>query len=665
VLALVVWGTAVYQRSLHAPFIFDDYGSIVDNPHIRTLWPLTDAMSAPPHQTVSQRPVVSLSFAINYALGGLDVRGYHAVNIASHILCALLLFGVIRCTLASQRLAARWGASSTPVAFAVALLWMVHPLETEAVAYVVQRTELFMSMFFLAALYCAIRNWQSETAAWRWVIPAGVACALGMASKQNTAACPIVVLLFDRAFFSGSFAAAWRKHKALHLMLAATWLILLPLVISDTRQGSVGYTLIGPWVYLCTQASVIVHYMQLAAWPSPLSISYNWPWAWSFADCVVPFALVAAMVMATVYGVVRNRWWAVAGATFFLILAPTSSILPIVTEPVAERRMHLPLAAVISMVLLLLIAHIRKTRTFHAALLACTVALASLMSAKSLARLAEYDTTLSIWTAAMNAYPNHPPNPFNVGVALLESGNAGGAMSLFERAIAINPRYDRAWIAIGEVHQRRKAYDDARIAYEKAIEINPGEPKAWSGLAEVYQQTRDLPRAIDAMKKAVEVALIKGPRLNNLGLLYEQADNLDDAIAAFQDAIAIEPLVGEYHMNLGVALDRADRTEEAIDEFQIAVQRSPDNVEAWENLTALLIRLRRFDEAFAACREAVVRDVRSAQVLNTFGGLLVRQGRLGEAIAQFESALRLDPDYPAAEHNLMQANEAMHNRRMP
>ncbi len=141
-------GVAAYSNSFHGPFIFDDPLSIAKNPTIRSLWRLDDVLLPSP-QLHLYRPTMNLTLAVCYAIGGLDVVAYHVLNLAIHILAALVLFGVTRRTLLLPALAARFGAASTGLGLAVSLLWMLHPLQTESVTYVVQRCEALMGLFCL------------------------------------------------------------------------------------------------------------------------------------------------------------------------------------------------------------------------------------------------------------------------------------------------------------------------------------------------------------------------------------------------------------------------------------------------------------------------------------------------------------------------------------
>ncbi len=304
-LAIVLAGAAgwAYSTSFPGVFVLDDKFGIVDNPNIKTLWPLTRAMWAPPELPVSGRPVASLTLAINYALAPAAVRdvmapggpgapadmaqrflrnvwGYHFFNLTLHVLAALALFGVVRRTLLSDRLRPRFAPDSTALAFTVPLVWLVHPLLTDAVTYVVQRTELLMGLFYLLTLYCAIRAGERTVPVTRrkwWIGAAIVACALGMGSKQGMVSAPLIVWLWDWLFGPDAHSGArtpqerslqWRLYAG----LAATWAILVGLVAVERWPHSIGFNREGwnPWTYLLTQTGVIVHYLRLSLVPSPL-----------------------------------------------------------------------------------------------------------------------------------------------------------------------------------------------------------------------------------------------------------------------------------------------------------------------------------------------------------------------------------------------------------
>ena len=214
ILAIAI--VAVYGRSAHAPFIYDDEDVIVKNPSIERLWPLVgdDDLRGPlnpvPQISTAGRPLVNYSLAVNYFFGKRDPTGYHAFNIFLHIVSTLLLLSIMRRTLRLEFFAPAIRSAADALAFMVALVWALHPLHTESVVYVTQRTELSVSLFYLATLYASLRYWTETAPRERtvWGVLAMLACTLGMTCKEVMATAPVVMLLFERTFIAGSFRAA-------------------------------------------------------------------------------------------------------------------------------------------------------------------------------------------------------------------------------------------------------------------------------------------------------------------------------------------------------------------------------------------------------------------------------------------------------------------------
>ena len=161
---LLAGGLAVYSNSFTAPFVFDDQGSIVENSHIRHLWPLRDVLLGPSQSSIAGRPVVGLSLALNYAWGGLTSWTYRAGNLSIHLLAGLLLFGIVRRGLTSEHVSPPLRVSADGLAFAAALIWLIHPLQTEVIDYITQRTESMMGLWYLLTFYAAMRA-MSDTGA--------------------------------------------------------------------------------------------------------------------------------------------------------------------------------------------------------------------------------------------------------------------------------------------------------------------------------------------------------------------------------------------------------------------------------------------------------------------------------------------------------------------
>ncbi|HEY5311709.1 MAG TPA: glycosyltransferase family 39 protein, partial [Pirellulales bacterium] len=345
--ALVALGLVAYSNSFDGPFIFDDEYAVPDNPRLASSSPW-QWLTAPPESAAAGRPVVTWSIALNYAVDGFDVRGYHALNLALHLASGLLVYGIARRSLNGPALASRFGVLAQRLAWVIAAIWLVHPLDTEAVNYIIQRTELLMGVFYLLTLYAAIRAWDDAHAP-RWAWLSVGACVLGMGSKEVMASAPLMVVLYDRAFWVSSWREAFRRRWKLYLALAGSWLVLGSLMALMPRAGSVGFGLgMSSWQYAQTQCWAIAHYLRLSFWPVGLCLDYGEQPVTDLAHWLPGGILLLGLASATLWAWRRHPTWGFLGAWFFLILAPSSSFVPIVTEVAAERRMYLPLAAVVS-----------------------------------------------------------------------------------------------------------------------------------------------------------------------------------------------------------------------------------------------------------------------------------------------------------------------------
>ena len=355
VLSIAVW--VVYAGNLHQPFVFDDRGSILDNPSIMRLRPLVGDANGPgpltPRNPITGgRPLVNLSLAVNYRLGGLNPAGYHFFNITVHLLSAILLWAIVSRTLRMKFFDEKFAQVADPLALLVALVWALHPLQTECVAYVTQCTELMMGLFLLATLYASLRYWAATSAGGRvaWLGVATLSCLLGMGCKEVMVTVPAIVLLLERTFVAGSFRRAVRESWPLYVGLILGWGLLLALNIDGPRSGTAGFGHgVSALAWWFTQAKVLLMYLKLTFWPCPLVIHYEiphlntlgaaWPW-------VVP---AAALGIATLVLIARRTATGFLGAWLFIILSPTL-VVPMTDEVAAERRMYLPLAAIAALV---------------------------------------------------------------------------------------------------------------------------------------------------------------------------------------------------------------------------------------------------------------------------------------------------------------------------
>ena len=581
---LVAAALVAYGNALAGPFVMDDRGAIVANANIRQLWPLAktpNALTGPVQSAIAGRPIVSLSLAINYALGGLSPWGYHAWNLGVHLLAALALFGILRRTLSSWA-----GREAGWVAFVCALIWLVHPLQTEVIDYVTERTESMMGLFYLLTLYAAIRTIDADRdrARW-WSALSVVCCALGMATKESMVTAPLRVLLYDGVFRAGGVMRALRSRPRFYAALAATWTILVALIASGPRSRSAGLSSgITPWTYLVNQPAMLVRYLELVFWPRGLILDYGPTRAISLSEAL-PYAIVVVALIAIVVAAWRTRpALGFLGLWFLVTLAPSSSIVPIATEVGAERRMYLPLAAVVVLVVLgsrLLIGTRRRIAVPIAAAASCA------LIALTIARNAEYRSEAGIWQTVLDRRP-HGRAHYNLGVVLAEQGRRGEAIAQYQQAVADTPD---AHYALGFELDAEGRNDDAIRHLREYVRLLPDDVnsiRAYALLGRALARSGQLDEAVAAFRESLRRQPRNADARGGLADALLGLQRFDEAEREYRAYLQVMPASAVAHYNLGLALVGAGRLEAAIDQFREAVRIEPGFADARQNLEAAL-----------------------------------------------------------------------------
>ena len=585
---LVLAAVAVYANSFSGPFIFDDLPSIPQNPTLRGFL----ASLAPPGGglTVTGRPMLNLTFALNHAISGERVWSYHALNLLIHLLAALTLYGIVRRTLAGPAapFSVLRGGDATFVAFAAALLWELHPLQTESVTYIVQRAESLMGLFYLLTLYCFIRGADiggragdpaipaskagagSGRPGW-WFAPSFICCLLGMGTKEVMVSAPLIVLLYDRTFLSGSFRAAWHRHGRVHLALAATWIPLVGLVLHAANRGGTAGLGVGVsfWTYAATQFQALSHYLRLSVWPHPLVIDYGVQWVRSLGE-VAPYAAgVALLLAATSVALLRRPALGFLGVSFFAILAPTS-LVPGTRQTLAEHRMYLSLAPVMVLAVVALFACLGRRARFVAA--AAAVGLGWM----TVQRNTVYRSDVAIWRDTVASRPGNAAAHNNYGNILAGAGQAGEAMAQYEEAIRLDPGYADAHFNAGKALAQLGRPSEAIAQYEDALRIRPNMADAQTALGIALEAAGRGDEAVAHYETALRLDPNDTDALNCLGRALARTGRLPEAIAHYERALRIDRALPEVHNNLGNALRAAGRTQEALAHFEEAVRLNPN-----------------------------------------------------------------------------------------
>lgn len=582
-----------YANTWSAPFVFDDVVTIAHNPTIRSLWPPAAALTPAAHTGVGGRPVAHLSLVLNHAVGGDAVAGYHGVNLAIHLLAGLTLLGLVRRTLQWPTLAPHAGAHANPIALGVAAWWLLHPLQTQSVTYVSQRTESLMALCYLATLYCFVRG-VGVPGRRRWLVASVLACFAGMGSKEVMVTAPVMVLLYDRTFVAGTFRAAWHARRRYYLALASSWLLLAVLLRGLGGRG-VGFGQAYEWWhYPFTASRAIVTYLARAVWPHPLVFDYGVdlgsPGIGEFA-CA---AFVVGLLILTGTALCRRPPLGFLGAWFLITLAPTTSVVPIPLQPIAENRVYLPLAAVAAAAGWLLFRPPGRLGR------GAGIGLIVVLGALTYDRNADYRSDVALWRDTVAKQPLSARAHQNLGAALLSRRDPAllpEAERHFTEALRLRPDYPEAMAAVGGMLARRGRLDEAIAHCRRAIQLDPRTAEAFNNLGGALWEKRDLAGAIAAYAAAVQVRPAYAEAYTNLANVLLLAGRAGEAIQASEAALRLTPGDPGALLGLATCLAATARPQEAAGVLERVLQVEPNHAEARFNLGLTLQQLGRPDEA--------------------------------------------------------------------
>lgn len=479
---LVLAPVATYGGQLSGPFVFDDEQAITGNASIRALG--SAALLSPPRETpVAARPLVNLSFAVDYALFGPNPGAFHAVNLALHALCVLIGFASLGRLLSSSALPAGVRASAEWCAFASALLFAVHPLASEVILYASQRTELLVAACYLGAMLVLIRAAASGERP--SVLAAAALGVLGACSKEVFVTAPLLALFLDRAFYAGTFRRALRVRARFYAALSICLPVALALQIGAPRSQSVRF---GEPAYLMAQAKVILGYFGAAFWPTSLAIDHG-PLPLAIDALALAPWVIAMGLLALAAGVLAftHPRLGFLGVWVLGILAPSSSVFSIHTEVGADRRFYLPLLGVCAYVVVGAAACLARALPVGRpirALSFAAVALATLALAWTAHRhAASYASVRAVWQAVVRAYPENPRGHFNLGETYRREGDSQRAMASFRDALARKETYAEAHINLGNLLITQGALSQGLGHLQRGAQLAPGDADARYNLA--------------------------------------------------------------------------------------------------------------------------------------------------------------------------------------
>lgn len=582
---IILLGTVLYSGILHAPFVFDDHGFIIEDESIRSIKESFKNIS-------NNRYMPSISFALSYFLAGLSPFGYHLVNNLIHVINAMLVYYFIVLTFRTPLMAGLKGSAQF-VAFSSAFIFVAHPIQTQAVTYIVQRATSMAALFYLLSVVMYIKWRLGQTTAAE-VKPGKrfptmifyffslVSAVFAMKSKEIAFTLPMIIILYEFFFFSKSASPSSRTQLAkrlIYLIPILLTVLIIPINMLNV-QSSAGETItqdidlvsketpnIGRIDYLLTEFRVIITYLRLLVFPIGQSLDYRYPLYNSFFNPQVFFSFLCLLGIFCIgiYLFYRShppvngsrffdlRLPAFGIFWFFITLSVESSIIPI-RDVIVEHRLYLPSIGFFVALVTLLTRFISKINIR----IAVIVIIVGLLSIAAYNRNTIWKDPQLLWEDVIAKAPNNARAYNNLGVELKNKGKFDKAIEQLEKSLKADKNYTSVYFNLGDVQYRLGNYEDAVVYLKKALtlKLNPQlHLDVLNKLGRTYSAMGQTTNAIETFKEAIRLFPGSMPPYNNLGVQYVKIGKFDLAIETLENALKIKN-ESNIRSNLSIVYDR-------------------------------------------------------------------------------------------------------------
>ena len=580
-LLIAAISSAVYANSISNSFHFDDQHYLVTNPYITDLSNIPSFFKSTRYSsfeivfTGHYRPLLVTSYALNYAVGGLRPAGYHVVNLLFHAGSAFLVFLILKAMLGSFY-----------IALASALIFAVHPFNSEVVNYITARSSVMCAFFYLLAFYCWVKFRSQNNSNFLpltsyFYLFSLLAFVLAILTKEIAITLPMVFFLYDRYFLFPFKFSNLKYYLPFLLLVAAPYLIYRLLFQGGIiNSGDRDF-----YSNFLTQPVVLLKYMQLMIIPVGLTIEHHIiRSATVYSIAVMASLLAIILIMTAIYLLFkRGREWRILSffmAWFFITLLPTT-LIPL-NAILQENRGYL---AGIGVPLFAGILIGRLPRRASVPLLLVVV---SLCSIATIQRNQVWKDEYTLWRNAVDKAPYSARAHDNLGLAHITRGEYGRAIDEFNKTIKIQPRYYLAYYNAGVVYQLQNRLDLAKSSYETCLKLNPQYFRAYYNLGILYKKEGELDQAISAYQNAISLDPRHPFVYNNLGVAFTEKGERNRAESAFRKAVEIDPGFVKAYFNLGNLYYTAERYDLAAEAYRMVLKLQPDYKEAERMLNAAM-----------------------------------------------------------------------------
>ncbi|SNB44906.1 tetratricopeptide repeat protein [Geobacter sp. DSM 9736] len=526
-LLLICLCFASYWNSMAVPFTFDDFPYLCENPLIRSLSFFSGSL--PPDSAFTNidlkynfilRPVAYFTFTLNYLAGGMQPGSYHLVNLLIHLGSTLLVYLLVRSLLILARQTGKDEKSLSFISFFTAAIFAVHPVQTQAVTYIVQRFTSLAAFLYLLTIFLYLRYRSSGSSALRAVyfLAALASAVCAMKTKEIAFTLPFVLLMVEFLFLEGS-----RRKRILGLLPFLLTMLIIPLNVAElsaqsSQSGSVlmngtnlvNFKNVSPADYAITQLRVLMTYLRLLIFPVNLNIDYDYPLYTSLFDRIILLSLAGNLLLfgggiwllKLSYGETVHRLHLRIAAFgilwYFTALSVESSIIPL-DDLIFEHRLYLPsvgflLSAVTGADLL------RQSLPRRTPAVAGAICL--ILIVFSMATIRRNSDWKNIWQDAVEKSPNKARPWNNLGDALMKGGNPVQAITSFKKALDLQPDYADAWMNLGTAYIDAGEYDKALEVLHSVLRKNPLDFHALNSVGVAYANQGEIEKAVGFFEKS-------------------------------------------------------------------------------------------------------------------------------------------------------------------
>jgi len=597
---LVSLGLLIYSNTFDSSFHFDDIYFIVRNPdikHLSNIQAIWNALSLP------SRFVTFFSFAVNYHFHHLNVFGYHVVNFLIHIINAHLVWWFVTLTFETPKFRDEIILEHKELmAYSMAVLFLVHPVQTQAVTYITQRFASLATLFYLLTCCLYIKGRLSANKAFYG--GALMAATLGMFSKEITITLPVMIFLFDFFFLAGQ-----KKMKYVWIAVAVVALI-IPAIYSfnfknilaiEHSSGSHPGDFINSRSYFLTQFSVITTYIRLLFLPVQQNLLYDYPISSSLFEITTffSFLLLLSLLLLAVFLFKRHRLISFGIFWFFVTLCVESTVIPI-RHVIFEHRVYLPSFGF----LLVISSGIYYLIDDKKSLAIALIGVIGLLSLMTFQRNKVWKDGISLWSDVAKKSPYMLRPHLNLGVAYMESGEAEKAIEQYNKALDIDSEYAEAYNNRGVAYLRMEKYEEALDDFNQAIRLNPTYLNAFHSRGALFNKLRMFDLALADYNKAIELNPGHPESFNDRGSIYYHRQEYEKAISDFTKAIFYDQGYAAAYNNRASVYNLLEKYDLALVDFNKAIDIRKDFAEAYYNRSFTYYSIGKNEKALADAYKA-------------------------------------------------------------